>query len=62
MNILHSFIQNAQAQQWLAAILAVLLFAVFLILWIARKLEEQASEEQYNRYFKRLDDAGKPKQ
>ena len=62
MNIMHEFIRTAQAQQWVAATLVGLLFAVFLVLWVTKKLQEQASEEEYNRYFKRLDDAGKPKQ
>jgi di/tricarboxylate transporter len=58
MNIWQSLIHNAQAQQWIAAVLAVLLASILLILWVARKMQEQAERDQYEQYFKRLDDAG----
>lgn len=52
MNLLHS----PHFQQWIVALIAGLLLAIFIVLWVAKQLEQKESDEAYQRYFKRLDD------
>lgn len=51
MNLLH----NPHFQQWIVALIAGLLLAIFVVLWVAKQLQQKESDD-YQRYFKRLDD------
>jgi hypothetical protein len=46
----------------ISIVIAGVCCAVFLILWEAKKERKRAEQAEFDKYFKRLDDADKPNQ
>ena len=45
--------------RWLFAFAIAALVSIFVILWASKKVQEQANEDEYERYFKRIEDIDK---
>jgi len=59
---MNTVLHNPQFQPWLAIFIAASLLSLFVVLWAAKKLREEAQEEEYEKYFKRLNESDKPNQ
>ena len=53
---------NPDFLRWLLAFAVAALVSLFVILWATKKVQEQANEDEYERYFKRFDKDEKPEQ
>ena len=48
---------NPDFLRWLLAFAVAALVSLFVILWASKKVQEQANEDEYASYFKRIEDA-----
>lgn len=49
-------LHNPDFLRWLFAFAVAALVSVFVILWATKKVQEQANEAEYERYFRRIDE------